>query len=284
MVETLDPTGDVPGIVDYERPDTWPQALTALFDAHADILEIYGHEQHCINMLSLEERCWAQNHYQDQQDQIVRRADEILADEQLLGFHCTRLADDEIADVWANGLQPLSADFLQKRIGRRIEAGDIPQSIGHQLLNKHQAGDQSRQGHLCFVNMRSTLKSKSDVGRLFRSWGGEALYNSHEDDPETGPLLRRIGTPCIWIVVLPIGQGAITWKNVGERFVRAYLAQRKVATGNGANIETRLFEPLPPGSIINVARYDDPAFEKLTGCSTWRDPIMPLVEIKQGDH
>ena len=35
MVETFDPTDDVPGIVDYERPDTWPQALTALLDAHA---------------------------------------------------------------------------------------------------------------------------------------------------------------------------------------------------------------------------------------------------------
>ncbi len=55
--------------------------------------------------------------------------------------------------------------------------------------------------------MRSVLRSEGAVGRLFRSWGGEALYNSHEDDLETGPLLRRIGTPCIWIVVLPIGQG-----------------------------------------------------------------------------
>ena len=30
-------------------------------------------------------------------------------------------------------------------------------------------------------------------------------------------------------------------------------------------------------------RYDDPAFEILTGCSAWRDPIMPSVEIEQGD-
>ncbi len=170
MVETFDPTDDAPGIVDYERPDTWPQELTALFDAHADILENHGREQHRINMLGFEERWQARNRYKDQQDELVGRADAILADEQLLGFHCTRLADDEITDVWANGLQLLSADFLQERISRRIEAGGIPQSIGRQLLNKHQAGDQSRQGNLCFVNMRSVLRSKSDVGSLFRSW------------------------------------------------------------------------------------------------------------------
>ena len=72
-------------------------------------------------------------------------------------------------------------------------------------------------------------------------------------------------------------------RNVGEMFVLAYLAHRGAVTGNGAGIETRLFEPLPPGSIINVVRYDDPAFERLTGCSTWSDPIMPSDEDAQGD-
>ncbi|MCH9023645.1 MAG: hypothetical protein IID32_12920 [Planctomycetes bacterium] len=283
MSEILDPTSDVPGIVDYERPDTWPRTLTALFDAHSETLESHGREQHRISMLSSEEGQWARNRYKDQHDHIAQRANEILGDERLLGFHCTRLANDEIADVRARGLHLPSADFLHERICRRIETGDIPESLGTQLLDKHQAGDQSRQGCLCYVNMRSVLKSKGAVGRLFRSWGGEALYNSHEADIETGPLLRRIGTPCIWIVVLPIGQGAVTWRNVGERFVRAYLAHRGAATGNGANIETRLFEPLPPDSIINVVRYDDPAFEKLTGRSTWREPIMPSVEAGQGE-
>ncbi len=282
MVDTFDPTDDVPGIVDYERPDTWPQALTALLDAHADILEAHGREQHRINMLGFEERWQARNRYKDQREKIVGRADEILADEQLLGFHCTRLADDEIADVQERGLHLPNADFLQERIGRRIEAGEIPQSLGFQLLNKHQAGDQYRQGCLCFINMRSVLRSEGAIGRLFRSWGGEALYNSHEDDLETGPLLRRIGTPCVWVVVLPIRQ--CDMHNVGELFVLAYLAQRGATTGNGASIEARIFEPLPPDSIKNVVRYDDPAFEKLTGCSTWGDRIMPSVEIEQGDH
>ncbi len=72
MVEITDPTGDVPGIVDYERPHTWPQALTALFDAQADILENHGREQYRITMLSSDEGQWAQNHYKNQHDRIVR--------------------------------------------------------------------------------------------------------------------------------------------------------------------------------------------------------------------
>jgi len=102
MIETFDPTDDAPGIVDYERPDTWPPALTALLDGHTDILVAHGREQHRINMLGFEGRWQARNRYKGQWDKIVGRADEILADEQLLGFHCTRLADDEIPDTTTN--------------------------------------------------------------------------------------------------------------------------------------------------------------------------------------
>ena len=65
MVETLDPTGDVPGIVDYERPDTWPLALTALFDAQAKVLEDYAREEHRIMFLNFEARWRARNEYRD---------------------------------------------------------------------------------------------------------------------------------------------------------------------------------------------------------------------------
>ncbi len=282
MVETLDPTGDAPGIVDYERPHAWPRALTELLDAHAEMLKAYERERARIDAIC-EEDISARinpppNCYREQRDQVVGRADKILAGEQLLGFHCTRLANDEIADVRAHGLQLLSADFLQERICRRIKAGDIPESLRLRLLNEHQADDRYRQGCLCFVNMRSELKSESAVGRLFRSWGGEALYNSHEDDPETGPLFRQIGTPCIWLVSLPITRIKSPFDNVGERFVWADLVRCGIATDHGANIESRLAEPLPPDAIIDVVRYENPGFETLTGCSTWHDPIMPSLE------
>src|SRR5206468_12583890 len=40
---------------------------------------------------------------------------------------------------------------------------------------------------------------------LFRSnWGGEALYNSHDNDLETDPVLKIIGVPCLVEAVVPI--------------------------------------------------------------------------------
>ncbi len=275
---TVDPARQILGIVDYELPHTWPRALTELLDAHAETLKAYERERARIDAICKEDISARMNPplncHRDQRDQVVGRADEILADESLLGFHCTRLADDEIADIQARGLQLLDADFLQKRVRHRMGTRDIPERMGLRFLNEHQAEDDGRRARLAFVNMRSVLKSEGDVGRLFRSWGGEALYNRHEADPETGPLLRQIGTPCIWIVSLPIIRIKSPFDNVGERFVWAYLVRCGIATGHGAEIESSLAEPLPPDAIIDVVRYEDPGFEALTGCSTWRDPIM----------
>ncbi len=270
------PAPNIPGIVDYERPHTWPRALTDLLDDNAKILKVYERERARIDALcraDISARIRPQwNRYQDNRDQVVDGADEILSDERLLGFHCTRLVDDEIADIRALDLKLLNASFLQKRILSRLRAAEMPENLAQRLLNEHQA-EGSRRGHLAFVNMRSELQSEGAVGRLLRSWGGEALYNSHERDPETGPLLRQIGTPCIWIVAVPIRWIKSPFDNVGERFVRAYLRRCGVATGHGANIESFIAEPLPPDRIINIVRYQDPAFEALTGCSTWHDPI-----------
>src|SRR5690606_19025663 len=57
---------------------------------------------------------------------------------------------------------------------------------------------------LWFCFYEPSLAGERGIGRLFRSWGGEALYNSHEKDPTTGGALRRIGVPCIIKAIVPI--------------------------------------------------------------------------------
>jgi hypothetical protein len=57
---------------------------------------------------------------------------------------------------------------------------------------------------LWFVASGSVLEQELSVVSLFPSWGGEALYGLHEDDPEIGPLLRGIGTATIVVAALPV--------------------------------------------------------------------------------
>ena len=91
MGEDFDKAREV--VIDYERQSTWPHELTELFDSSANVLADPG-----------------------ERDQIVEKANEVLAGENLLGFHCARLADDELSDIQTSGLRPLNSDFLQERI------------------------------------------------------------------------------------------------------------------------------------------------------------------------
>lgn len=124
-----------------------------------------------------------------------------------------------------------------------------------------------------FVNCRSVLSYESDVGRLFRSWGGEALYNSHENCDDTGPVLRGIGKPAIIVTAIPILKLRTSFDNIGERFLWKFLSDRKIRIDQAAAIETRTGEAVPARCILEIIKYSDRHFERLTGCSNWSESV-----------
>ena len=77
------------------------------------------------------------NRFRRPRDAVLEKTNELLADNDLLGFHCTRLHPDEIASIKRDGLQPLSSAKLQSRIQQRIKARDIPAALGERLLVEH---------------------------------------------------------------------------------------------------------------------------------------------------
>ena len=121
-----------------------------------------------------------------------------------------------------------------------------------------------------FVFTTGLLRGEA-VWRLFTFWGGEALYKSHEDDPEIGPLLRTPGTACIVEVAAPV-RAIETYCAVGERLVRCFLHRRGVDTGHDPEVEGYVAEPIPRPRIRRVITRIDSDFEGLTGCSTWSEP------------
>jgi hypothetical protein len=61
------------------------------------------------------------------------------------------------------------------------------------------------------------------VKRLFRRWGGEAIYVGHEPecDKEIGTVLRSIGEPSIVVAALPMYEMHL-FGTVGERFTTLF--------------------------------------------------------------
>jgi hypothetical protein len=190
----------------------------------------------------------------------------------LAGFHCTRLHELEIADILSEGLQPLSAAFLERRIQRLTALGTFRHAIGERLCAEHEAPDSGRAGMVWFVFSRSLLRDETSMSRFFRSWGGEALYWRHEEDPETGPVLRRVGVPCIVEAALA-AHTLGTIMPVAERVVTVYLRRRRVRTAERSEMEGWSPVAVGPERIRRIVRLGERDFARLTRCHRWEDPL-----------
>lgn len=166
------------------------------------------------------------NQHERERTAVLGRVETILAGKNLLGFHCTRLHADETRTILSEGLVPLSPELVAARVKDRVISGDITEEIAAKLLSQHQAADENRQGMIWFVFSKSVLADESGVWRLFRFWGGEALYGGHQEDPVSGPVLRRIGSPSIFVSSVRLDHTLeLNWL-VGEQFVRGVVAAK----------------------------------------------------------
>ena len=137
-------------------------------------------------------------------DQAIYDVVKHLRPYSILGWHCTRLTDSEIEKMLTSGIQMPDAVTLHRRIDECVSAKQLPLDIATMLKAKNQAHDAYRAGIFWFCFFPPKLAGEAGISRFFRHWGGEALYNYHEDDPITSKALSAFGTPCIVEADVPI--------------------------------------------------------------------------------
>jgi hypothetical protein len=149
-----------------------------------------------------------------------------------------------------------------------VAKGHVTAAIADKLLARNQADERYRAGMVWFCFFRPGIAGESGIGSFFRFWGGEALYNSHDGQPETGDALERIGIPCLVEAEVPI---ASLEPHCGLDFkiIRRYLIHRGFETQEPVNHEDRIKKELPAACIRRIIRYPDPDFLSLTGCDKW---------------
>lgn len=255
-----------------DDPSSWPPEVRTLLDDRLLKLRAYEGERRRIETLCARDVHVRMNPPPNPFEQVfngtieeVRRA---IASLNVRGWHCTRLTEDEVKDLADNGLSPLSQDDLLHRIDRRERLGDVSSAQSARLKAKHQAGSSGRAGAIHFGFTQAELLDQSAVGRLLTSWGGEALYNSHENDAETGPLLRRIGAPRLVLVALPIVD-VCTFQGIAESVYRYRMHVAGVSTSNNYGCEGTLRRPTKPNEIVRVLTLGENEFERMTQCSRW---------------
>ena len=245
-------------LLDLSVPSSWPCDLEGYLAKHHDFF---------LDWETGRERATGA-----QYDEFTRGLVGLLRHCAAVGWHCTRLTEDEISGIRSAGMQPMSAAMLERRLDT-VAADDLLSStVAARLKAMHQARDQGRTGRIWFCFYPPRLAGEEDIERFFRHWGGEALYNFHEDDPVTSAALRTIGVPCVVEALVPL-TGLSNIGSLADKIARRYLIARGHRTVEAVNHEGPITVPLDAANIREIWRFPSPEFCRVTGCDGWRRPI-----------
>lgn len=247
-----------PAVLNLEKPESWSEALRSYLDGHYDLF---------LNWEIGNGRVAAPAF-----DNAIYGLIDILEPYTITGWHCTRLTDVEIDHILRHGLQLPDTAMLNQRIDALVAMDHLTDDIASRLKGNNQSGDRNRAGMVWFCFYPPRIAGEHGIERFFRHWGGEALYNSHEDDPITSSAIRGIGTPCVVEADVPITSlepnGGLVFK-----IYRRFLLSRGINSHEPAEHEDRIIRPLAAEGIRRVIQFPEAEFQSLTGCSNWNVPI-----------
>lgn len=263
-------------LIDADNLETWPNELLGVLRANAEAIRAYHKERQVIDraaevdvMLRIKRLA---NIHGPAWRHALEVANNATAGKFLRGYHATRLTHDEVVAIKSGGLEPLSVALLEQRLAALRDTGEIDLRIHDALRMHHQASENNRAGMVWFIFTKASLTDEGGVERFFRSWGGEALYNSHESHKTNGPALRAPGTPAIVQAAVPC-DGIETFTGVGKRLVNAWCASERIQTGDGPEFEGYVRTGIPGADILRIDALGSGTFDALTRHQRWRKPL-----------
>jgi hypothetical protein len=276
-VTTLAETGVLPlaprGHIILDSIETWPASIRDILASKEVGLRSYVEEELRLDECAREDMMLRyrprSNPHKRGWQETTRRVRELADAHPVVGFHCSRLIPEEIDDIRATGLRPLSHAFTCERIDRLVHQNLVSAALAPELKRRDDsphAGLARREGLLSFFHCLSTLeRDEEGLYRLLRYWGGEAVYGHHPESSLARDALRRIGTPCIVLATLrPSDVGIVG--SFEERLIGVWL-DRGRANAHSHDCDTQVANRSVP--VFDVVEYADPRFERLTSCSKW---------------
>lgn len=238
-----------------DSPTSWPDELVKVLDEHHELMVAWE-----ISPSTVQATLY---------DEAVESVGKALTGYCIRGWHCTRLTDQEITHIIDFGMQLPDEQMLVQRINALVSAERLSPEVSGHLIQSNEASAANRTGRIWFCFFPPRGAGERGIGRFFRHWGGEVLYNSHEDNPVTSSILRTIGTPCLVEADVPISSLAPGFR-LATHIVRNYLASHGHQTDDAVNFEDRCVEPISAECVRRVVQYPTPDFLTLTGCVDWR--------------
>ena len=263
---------------ELERPQSWPAAVRDFVEENRETLIAYQRERGRIDRLG-----WTDvqvrldppiNLHRAGYETVLARTEALLRGQHLLGYHCTRLTRAEVGRVRSDGLRALSPDLTRERLEALVDAGEMSATqcrflLDHPMLHARLSNCQgTRTGLVWLCPNRSTLRDASGVYRLFRSWGGEALYSCFEDDPSVVAVLTALGQPAIVKCALPLPSDDLHGCRAAHLLSNAVREQIEHPDPS-PTFDWSVPRNLTPSEVLDIITIDDPRFESLTGYRSW---------------
>lgn len=170
--------------------------------------------------------------------------------------------------------------LLKKRLDELLHAGQIKKNIYDRLLSENQAGDDNRANMIWFCFFAPKFAGEMGIRRLFTSWGGEALYNSHESNPETGVVLTQIGCPCVIEALVPIL--SLKSHSLEIKMARHYSFAKQLSPDDPGQHEGYTLDVIASANIIKIHQHPRNSFNTLTDSQNWT-PKLTGVNINSLD-
>lgn len=249
-------------IIYLDDKKTWPEELINFLTNNHDIFYSWEQIGRAKSDVQVSPKAY---------DAAVYGLEDVLSNYSLHGYHCTRLTEKEVSSIASNGMVLQNASTLNHRIDDLVNNGLITFQIANRLKKENEADDKGRARMLWFCFYPPYIATQYGIERLFRSWGGEALYNSHEGDPETGIALRKIGIPYIVEAIVPISSLGMSY--LSTKIVRQYLINCGLKKPEPTEHEGYSHSNIPAANIIDIIKYPSSKFLTLTQCDTW-EPLL----------
>ncbi len=93
------------------------------------------------------------------------------------------------------------------------------------------------------------LQDQSGVYKFFRGWGGESIYNCHEIDEISRPIVMSASKPCIIRPALIPNKINFYIPNISTKLVEGFLQKRGIRTPNKPQFDTHIKHQLPPSKF-----------------------------------
>jgi hypothetical protein len=251
-----------------DQKKTWPHTIVDILEENVFELKEYLKFEKIVdrkaetNVLLRIQRPY--NQFETTFQQVSKEINNALLNENIVGYHCTRLLPDEINELQTNGLIPLSYDLIKSKINRLVNSRLITNDQYQALHDNNQSNNCFRKNKVCLFHTQGTFKDYWGLYKLLGIWGGESLYWYHAANKELLKRLCEIGDPCI-VVCKVCSNELIVRYDLINRIINFYITKKPFE-----DFDSFYEHPIKAERII---KRDDDLFEKLTNYSQWKNEL-----------